>query len=58
MTWEAAEAHGNADALADVYAVELPLPDGRVAAVGDWTSADLAAVRARAAGAATERDSE
>lgn len=41
------------DVLEDVYATVLPLPDGRVAAVGDWTSSDLAAVRARAGRTAT-----
>jgi hypothetical protein len=33
--------------LDKVYDTVLSLPDGSLAAVGDWTAADVAAVRAR-----------
>jgi hypothetical protein len=46
-TWEAAEERDDPDATAAAYATPLTLPDGRVAALGDLTSADLAAARLR-----------
>ncbi len=44
----AAEAGDDEDALDAAYGTRLLRSDGRIAAVGDWTAADLAAMHARA----------